>query len=294
MQPTLTPSSKLATGHGVAAILLWSSFALLAVFTADLPPFQVLATGFAIGGALGVGVLALRGRGALAQMRQPLPAFALAVVALFGYHALYFFAFRHAPAVEVNLINYLWPLLIVVFAAFLPGVRPRVGQFAGTAIALLGVIVMLTRGEGMAPDPAHRAGHLAALGAALTWATYSVLNRRFRKVPTAAMAGSCVAVAILAALVHFSVEVTRSPSAAQWAALVLMGAGPVGVAFWLWDSGTKHGNLALLGTLSYAGPLLSTLLLLLGGKLQPHWTQALALALLLAGAWMSVRASARS
>lgn len=294
MQPTAMPSSTLATVHGVAAILLWSSLALLALFTADLPPFQVLATGFAIGGGLGVAVLALRGRGALARMRQPLPAFALAVVALFGYHALYFIAFRHAPAVEVNLVNYLWPLLIVVLAALLPGARPRAGQFAGTAVALLGVVVMLTRGEGLAPDPAHRAGYLAALGAALTWAAYSVLNRRFRNVPSAAMAGSCVVVAVLATLVHLNIEATRAPSAAQWVALVLMGAGPVGAAFWLWDSGTKHGNLALLGTLSYAAPLLSTLFLLLGGRVEPHWTQALALALLLAGAWLSMRASARA
>ena len=272
-------------------MLLWSSLALMAVITADLPPFQVLATSFAIGGTLGVAMLAVRGRKALRELRQPWSAFALAALALFGYHALYFIAFRRAPAVEVNLINYLWPLLIVVFAAFLPGVRLRGGQIAGTLLGLAGVVIMLTRGRGIAFDPAHLAGYLAAFSAALIWAAYSVLNRRFHAVPSAAVAVACLAVAAFAALVHALAEETRMPDVAQWCVLVLMGVGPVGIAFRLWDQGTKHGDIALLGTLSYAAPLLSTILLLLSGRVDAHATQALAVFLLLVGAWLSMRAS---
>ena len=110
-----------ATWCGVVAILLWSSLALMALITADLPPFQVLATSFAVGGTLGLAMPAMRGREALRELRQPWPAFARATLALFGYHALYFIAFRRAPAVEVNLINYCGRC-DVVFAVFLPAV----------------------------------------------------------------------------------------------------------------------------------------------------------------------------
>ena len=280
-----------ATWCGIGAILLWSSLALMALFTASLPPFQVLATSFAIGGVLGLALLARDGRAGLRGLRQPWPAFVLAVFALFGYHALYFIAFRAAPAVEVNLINYLWPLLIVVFAAFLPGTRLRAGQVAGTLLGLAGVVIMVTRGRAIALEAQHLPGYLAAFVAALTWAAYSVLNRRFHAVPSAAVAGACLAVAVLAALVHVLVEQTQAPDAAQWGVLVLMGVGPVGIAFRLWDHGTKRGDLALLGTLSYAAPLLSTLLLLLSGRVEAHASQAVAVALLLVGAWLSVRAA---
>jgi drug/metabolite transporter (DMT)-like permease len=280
-----------ATLCGVLAILLWSSLALMAVLTADLPPFEVLAISFAVGGIGGVLALGLRGGGRIALLRQPLPAFVLAVVALFGYHALYFVALRRAPAIEVSLINYLWPLLIVVFAAFLPGVRLRAGQIVGTVLGLSGVVLVVTRGQGIVLSETHIFGYLMALGAALTWAAYSVLNRRFHAVPSAAISGTCVVVAFIAVLVHVAFEVTVVPTPMQWAMLVLMGIGPVGAAFWLWDYGTKHGDIATLGTLSYAAPLLSTLLLLLSGRGEPHWSQAVAVILLLIGAWCSVRGS---
>ncbi|WP_440223091.1 DMT family transporter [Dokdonella sp. MW10] len=182
-----TPPAASATLHGIAAIVLWSSLAVLALGTAVLPPFQVLATSFGIAGMAGMLALVTKGRAGLAVLRQPVGAFALATVALYGYHALYFVAFRHAPALEANLVNYLWPLLIVVFAALLPGERLRAGAVAGTLIGLAGVVVMLTRGQSLALDPAHRAGYLAAFAAALTWAAYSVLNRRYRDVPSAAV-----------------------------------------------------------------------------------------------------------
>lgn len=287
-------SKNTATLYGVAAILLWSLLAWMALFTSDLPPFQVLAISFSIGGISGMLWAASRNQWRVRVFMQPLPAFVLALLALFGYHALYFIAFRHAPAVEVNLINYLWPLLIVVFAAFLPGVRLTAGQITGTALGLFGVLLMVTRGQGIQLDEAHMGGYLAALAAALTWSAYSVINRRFHNVPSTAVTFVCVVVGLLAAIVHFASETTHMPSIKQWWVLIAMGIGPVGVAFLLWDHGTKHGDIAVLGTLSYAAPVLSTLILLMSGRVEAHWTQAGALALLLFGAWLSVRSASRA
>ncbi len=273
--------------------MLWSSLALMTVVTANLPPFQVLAISFAIGGGFGLGLVALRGRAGLRELRQPWPALALAVVALFGYHALYLIAFRHAPAVEVNLVNYLWPLLIVVFAMALPAAHVRSAQLLGAALGLIGVAIMVTRGQGIAIDPEHLPGYAAALFAALIWAAYSVLNGRFHAVPSSAIAASCLAVALLATIVHLVFEASVMPSALQAIVLLAMGLGPVGIAFRWWDIGTKHGDIAVLGTLSYAAPLLSTLLLLLSGRAEPHITQVIAVVLLLTGAAISVRAARR-
>jgi drug/metabolite transporter (DMT)-like permease len=216
---------------------------------------------------------------------------ALAIGALFGYHALYFIAFSRAPAVEVNLVNYLWPLLIVVFTTFLPGVKVYPRQWVATFLGLAGAALVITHGKGLVVEARHASGYLAALGAALTWSAYSVLNRRFGSTSSNAIAGSVLVVGMLGMLVHVTTEAWVMPVPGQWAAIFALAIGPVGMAFWLWDHGTKHGDIVLLGIASYAAPVLSTALLLAAGRAQPHWTQAVAVGLLLIGAGLSVRRS---
>ena len=282
-------SRRRATMAGFAAVLLWSSLAVLTTATGAIPPLQLLAMGFGIAGVAGVALLLRPGGPGAAALRQPWAAGALGIGALFGYHALYFIALKRAPAVEANLINYLWPLLIVVFAAMWGGTRVRAGQWLGTFLGLGAAVLLVTRGRSLHIDPAHVPGYAAALGAAVIWALYSVLNRRFEAVSSAAMAGSCLVIGILGGLSHLALETTVAPTPAQWGLIIALGLGPTGIAFWLWDIGTKRGDIATLGTLSYAAPLLSTGLLLAFGHATPHWTQAVAVALLLGGAWLSVR-----
>ena len=219
-------SQRTATLAGLAAILLWASLAVLTTATGNLPPFQVLAVSFGIAALLGLARAALRGAAGWRELRQPGAALALSTLALFGYHALYFIALKRAPAVEANLLNYLWPLLIVVFAGLVGGVTVRAGQWAGTLLGLVAAALLVTRGHGLQVDRAHVPGYLAALGAAVIWAAYSVLNRRFADVPTAAITVACAGVAVLGAAVHLLFERTVAPGAAQWLVLAVMGAGP--------------------------------------------------------------------
>ena len=284
----MTPLRK-ATLSGLLAILLWSSLALLTTATDGLPPFQVLTLSFGFAALLGLLRTASRGRQGWNELRQPSSALALTTSALFAYHALYFIALKRAPAVEANLLNYLWPLLIVLLAGFLPGVRVRGMQIVGTLLGLVAAVILVTQGSRLQIKPEYLAGYLAALCAAVVWAAYSVLNRRHAQVPSAAITVACALVALLGAVAHAGFEQTVRPDQLQWGVLLLMGAGPVGAAFLLWDHGTKHGDIALLGSLSYLAPLLSTLLLVLAGRAAPHWSQAVAIGLLLLGAWLSVK-----
>jgi drug/metabolite transporter (DMT)-like permease len=278
-----------ATLGGIGAILLWASLAVLTTTAAGIPPFELLALSFGISGVLGCAWLLRPGGLGLGALRQPVKAAALAIGALFGYHALYFIAFSRAPAVEVNLVNYLWPLLIVVFTTFLPGVRVYPRQWAAVFLGFAGATLVITHGHGFVVEARHVSGYLAALGAALTWSAYSVLNRRFGSTSSNAIAGACFVVGLLGALVHAATEAWVMPAPSQWAAIVALAIGPVGLAFWLWDHGTKHGDIVLLGIASYAAPVLSTALLLVAGRAQPHWTQAVAVGLLLVGAALSVQ-----
>ncbi|HNF64869.1 MAG TPA: EamA family transporter [Plasticicumulans sp.] len=273
-----------ATLTGAVAILLWATLALGATLSAGLPPFELLALTFSIGGLAGLAVVARGGR--LARLRQPPAAFALGVAGLFGYHFFYFVALAHAPPVDASLINYLWPLLIVLFSGLLPGERLQRHHLGGGLLGLAGAWVLIS-GGGTAPRLEYLPGYVSALACAFVWSGYTVLNRRFAGLPTDGVAGQCLAVAVLAALCHAAWEPTVRPSAVQWAVIGWLGLGPLGFAFYVWDHGSKHGDLQLLGVLSYATPVLSTLLLLAAGRGEPGWPVALACALIVGGALLA-------
>ena len=280
----MTLSRRAATAVGFSAVLLWSSLAVLTAASGTMPPFQLLAATFWIGGLAGVGLWAFR-PSAAAALRQPWPVWLLGVGGLFGYHAAYFIALRNAPPVEAGLINYLWPLLIVVFSAFLPGERLKWQHIAGCILAFAGAVLVVTRGQGLSLDPHYLPGYGAALFAAVTWGAYSVLSRRFAHVSSDAITGFCLATAALATACHFALEPTIWPSDLwQWAAIIGLGLGPVGLAFYVWDIGVKHGDIQVLGAASYSAPLLSTTILVLAGYATYSSTLLIACLLITAGA----------
>lgn len=253
-----------ATAAGGLAILLWSSLAVLTTAVGPIPPFQLVAMTFVLGFTLALLKWLWRGESVIAHLRQPAPVWSLGVVGLFGYHACYFAALGLAPPVEANLINYLWPLLIVVLSGLLPGERLTAWHVIGALAGLAGC-VLLVGGRLGALEPEYAAGYAAALAAAFIWAGYSVLSRRFRGAPTDAVGGFCGVTAILAAIAHVMFETTRWPEGVAWLVIAAMGLGPVGAAFYLWDFGMKRGDIKALGALSYSTPLLSTLLLIAFG-----------------------------
>ncbi len=279
-----------ATAIGFGAVLLWALLALLTVGTEPVPPLQLNAMCFAIGGA--IGLIWVARTGGFATLRKiPLKVYAFGTAGLFGYHFLYFSALRLAPPAEAGLIAYLWPLLIVLFSGLLPGERLGLGHVIGALVAFAGAALIVARG-GASFDGSAAPGYALAFLCALTWSSYSVLSRRLGTVPTASVAVFCLATAVLSALAHPFLETTEWPAgAAGWLSVALLGLGPVGLAFYVWDVGVKRGDIQLLGTASYAAPLLSTLALVTAGRAAPTWTLALAALLITGGAALAARAA---
>lgn len=278
-----------ATAIGFTAVLMWSLLALFTVASGQVPPFQLLAMCFAIAGSLGLGrmLVSPAARGAL---RQPLAVWLLGVGGLFGYHFFYFTALRNAPAVDASLIAYLWPLLIVVCSALLPGERLGWHHVLGALLGLAGAVLIVTRGESLALDPAYTVGYLSALGAAGTWTAYSLLTRRFPSVPTDTVTGFCLVTAVLALGAHLALEETVWPASfIEWLAVLGLGLGPVGLSFYSWDYGCKQGDIQVLGASAYAAPLLSTLILIAAGYAEASWPVALAALLVSGGGVLAAR-----
>ena len=278
-----------ATLIGFVAVLLWALLALFTAASGQVPPFQLAAMCFAIGGVVGAtGWIARPSR--IANLKQPAPVWLVGVGGLFGYHFFYFTALRNAPAVEAGLIAYLWPLLIVLFSAALPGERLRWHHIAGALIGFAGAAMIVTRGGGLSVNPDYALGYLAALACAVIWSGYSVGSRAFAKVPTDVVAGFCLASAVLSAICHRIFEVTVWPqSTLEWLAVLGLGLGPLGVAFFTWDYGVKNGDIQVLGAASYAAPVLSTLVLLATGFAEPSLTIVLACLLVTGGAMLAAK-----
>lgn len=281
-----------ATAIGFTAVLLWALLALFTVGSAPVPPLQLNAMCFALGGALGL-IWAARSGQLSTLWRVPLPAFALGTIGLFGYHALYFAALRNAPPAQAGLIAYLWPLLIVLFSGLLPGEKLRPGHLIGGIAGFLGAALIIT-GGGTGFAAQHMTGYALALACALFWSGYSVLSRQFGTVPTATVALFCLVTSALSAVLHLALETTVMPEGVLgWAAVAGLGLGPVGLAFYTWDIGVKRGDIQLLGVASYAAPLLSTLVLVATGIAEPTPRLILATVFITGGAGIAARASLR-
>ncbi|HZQ01144.1 MAG TPA: DMT family transporter [Reyranella sp.] len=277
---------------GLGAIGLWGALATLSVAAGPIPPFQMVAMTFAIGAIVGVVRAGRRGLGPADLFAWPARVWILGVGGLFGYHALYFAALQIAPPAEANLVNYLWPLLIVLLSAPLAKERLAWPHLAGAVLGFAGV-ALLAIGRGVTFSGGSALGYLLALGCAFTWSLYSVLSRRFGETPTDAIASFCAAASLLSLICHWLFEATVWPaSSVAWLAVVALGLGPTGGAFYLWDHAVKRGDIRALGALSYAAPILSTFLLIACGLAEP--TRALILATLLVTAGAILAARARS
>jgi len=277
-----------ATTIGLIAIGLWAGLALFTVEAKGIPPFELLALSFGVAFISGMIVLASQGYQALGRLRQPVAAWFSAFFAIFLYHALYYYSLSTVPPARASLIAYLWPLLIVLLSICAPnGDRLRWQHLVGGVLGFLGTAIILLDHQGERAQATTVLGYIAAFGCAVIWAVYSVTNRRFSSISSDMLVGVCGMVAIAGAAAHFLFEETVWPTQPQLLAVLFLGIGPVGLAFLAWDYATKHGNMPLLGGLSYLAPLLSTMILIAKGQTSASITVALSSVLIVGGALLA-------
>jgi drug/metabolite transporter (DMT)-like permease len=255
-----------ATLLALAAIALWGSLAPLGVSLGHVPPFLLTGYALLIGSVIGL----VLSKGRVQHWRVPASTLALGVYGLFGFHFLLFIALRHAPPVQANLVNYLWPLGMVLMAPmFLPGMRLHHLHIAAALLGFAGAALAMVGGRDLQGGFAW--GYIPALGSAFIWTSYSLLTRRMPAFPSAAIGLFGLVSGLLSLLCHALLETPVALSAHDWALLAAMGLGPLGGAFYLWDAALKRGDARHIGVLSFLTPLLSTLALL---WLRGEWPSA--------------------
>lgn len=285
--PYQAPPALLALG----AIALWATLAAFGVALSHVQPFLLTGLALLVGSLIALPLSGFQ----LARWKVPLSTLILGVYGLFGFHFLLFLALRHAPPVQANLVNYLWPLLMVLLApVFLPPMRLRPMHwfaallgFSGAAIVILGGSASTKASDLITSGWAW--GYLPALGSAFIWASYSLLTTRVTAFPTAAIGGFAFVSGLLSLLCHTVLEPAVSLSGRDWVLIVAMGLGPMGAAFFLWDKALKLGDARHIGILSYLTPLASTALLVAISGRPFTWNIALAAAMIVGAALLGTR-----
>lgn len=263
-----------------AAIVLWATLAVLVSRLAHVPPFFLLSVTLLVGGALSIAQYA--------KWQFEWRTLAFGVTGIFGYHFLLIMALRLANPVEANLINYLWPLLIVVLSpVILRGFSVTVLHMLGASMGFSGVYLLMGKPEALDPSGTTLWGYLMALSAAVVWACYSLISKRLAAVRTATVGLYCLISGALALIIHLMIEDRVSVATGDWWHLMALGLGPMGAAFYAWDAGLKRGDPRVIGTLSYLTPLLSTLLLLWVGNRSMETHVLAAMVLIVGGAFVS-------
>lgn len=284
-----------ANVYALSAIALWASLAALALSLAHVPPFLLTGVCLIMGSVLAWPTVLRRP----SLWRMPPGTLVFGVLSMFGYHFLLFMGLRLAPAVEVNLINYLWPLFLVVLAPlYLPGMHLRPVHLIAAALGFGGAIIAIwgaqTGSASATPDAVNPAlGYLLALGAAVAWANYSLQTKRLsilgRGFSTAAIGLFGLLSGGFSLLCHWALEPAVSLSAQDWGLLALLGLGPLGASFFLWDQALKLGDARHIGILSYLTPLASTTLLMVVSGRPLTLTIAVAAALIMGAAVLGTR-----
>ncbi|MCO5070062.1 MAG: EamA family transporter [Rhizobiaceae bacterium] len=278
-----------ATIIGFSAVAMWALLALFTDASGEIPPFLLSAITFAIGTLVGL-VARLFMQAPARREAIPLQVWVIGIAGLFGYHFFYFTALRNAPAVEASLIAYLWPLLIVLGSALMPGERLQWHHVAGALLGLAGMFLIVTNGGKLAFDSRYLFGYAMAGVCAVIWSAYSLLSRRFPAVPTSIVTWFCAATSLLSLICHLLLENTVLPGGlGEWLAVLGLGLMPVGAAFYAWDYGVKHGSIQVLGAASYAAPLLSTIILIVAGFSRPTPHILVACVLITAGAVLAAK-----
>lgn len=274
----------MATLYGVTAVILWGLLALLGTMTTKTPAFQLLSLCFCISALIVVAKRILTNKPVFTKPSLTPTQWLLGIAGLFGFHFCYFIALKYAPAIEISLIVYFWPLLLAVFVATK---QTLIRALLGGCLGFVGIAFIIIGDGSLTLNQAHIIGYVLAIACALIWSSYSwYLSKSNNEVDDIGWLSA--AVALLSLVAHLQLETSNwNFSSSEWLGIVILGLGPVGGSFYLWDIGLKHGNKQLLASLSFSAPLISSVALSLAGVNSWSFNIVLALGFILAGAVVS-------
>lgn len=283
-----SPNRRTATIVGGSAVFVWATAPSLATIGSGVGALPFVAGSLAFGFVTLLVARPLRGQPVLPMLIVPLPALGLMVLGFLGHNGFFMSALLFAPAGEVTVISYLWPVLVIALQSVFAIARPSRLQWIGVGLGFGGFLVFawpaVNYDSVAAIEGSVVFGLTLALAAALSFATYSALRPRVSGGTVDAVGTACGVAAIIAAGLHVgSGGGMVDLDASSLVAMILLGAGPMGLANLMWDHGVRNGDGRVLSACAYLTPILSTSLLVLLGLAVPTIGLAVGGTLIIAG-----------
>lgn len=229
--------------------LFWAGNAVAArLLVGEVPPLALSLARWVIAFALLLpfaGRAAWRHRAALARHWRIL--LLIGPLGVGAYNTLQYIALQTSTPMATSLIASSSPVFILALGVLVFGERTRPAQWLGAALSVVGVVLVMARG-----DPANLAqlrivpGDLIMLVANLTWTLYTWLLRRHRpELPFAPLLLAQIAIGLAAIAPFAALEAALSPARVVWsvgavAAMVYMAVFPSLLAYWCWDLGVRR------------------------------------------------------
>ncbi|CAA6806436.1 MAG: Permease of the drug/metabolite transporter (DMT) superfamily [uncultured Campylobacterales bacterium] len=254
--------SQKANILGILTIFIWSGTTIVMVMLKQLPVMQFLFCIMFLVSSTGIVILKFKKKSFRLVFDVPKTLIFICVFGILVNYLFYFLALQNAPAREVNLINYLWPLMIVIFVAFLPRGKFSIPHFIG-ALFGLSITFWIISKDGINFEWKYLDGYIYVFLGAFTWSVYSVLLKLYDNISTFSVSLFSFIVGVISLVLHLIYETTYIPNLKELFFIFYMGIVNIGGGIYMWDYAMKRGNQSFLAMLSYSIPILSTLWLVI-------------------------------
>jgi drug/metabolite transporter (DMT)-like permease len=265
---------------GIITLLIWTSSALLVTFVTRLPPLQLVTITWLVGAICLMGYYHFHKMPIAVHFNRSWKDYVFVTMGMGVYTALFYIAFKFAPAFEANTLNYLWPLFLMLFMALFLKAKLTMMNVAGMVAGFIGCVVLLASKQTDHSLSGFGIGHVVAIMAAALWGYYSCVSRT-KNYPPGFLIPVFIVSAVLTYAAHLVFETTMNPTGFEW--IILITLGLCRLTYVSWDYAMRHGNQLMLSSLSYLTPLGSSIVLIAGGHGAASWGVALAAALIIGG-----------
>ncbi len=246
MTTKLMQSSTKATAVGQLGLCMWAIVSALMSLVTRLPSLEILLFIFIISLLCSCTFLSIN-KSWHSIKSKPLSLWLFNIIGICGSATLFVLASKNAPQAHVNLINYLWPTLIILAAPLLPNEKFEAKYLISAILAFAGIAILLTQGQGLhALDFHYSKGYIYAFCSALSWASYTLTARGHTQQTHETIGLYCGigAIAILAS--HPTLEFIIKPTYKELLLLIYMGITSHNLAYMCWGHGVSKGNLDYL------------------------------------------------
>lgn len=247
--------------YGIITVLIWASMAaMVKSLLNNIPDLEALSISSALGSVF-LMIMNLA-NGNIKKIRRYsgkdlLCMAGLGFVGLFLYSALYYRGLKILSSQEACILNYLWPIMLVVFSALILKERLTGTKIAALICSFVGIII-LSAGNSSGVTENRMTGIICCIVAAACYGLFSVLNKKADYDQSIMMMVSWLVVAVCAAAVGFFTEEWVPVAGTQWLGILWLGVVTDAVAYLLWALALKGtDNTAAIANMAYLVPFLS-------------------------------------